>query len=69
MLYFAVNEDGSEWVFDDAPIRDERLGMWFGKNKYVNSILLPTSTTKKICGNETSWEDGFITEENEWDYQ
>ena len=43
--------------------------MWFGKNKYVNSILLPTGTTKKICGNETSWEDGFITEENEWDYQ
>lgn len=43
--------------------------MWFGKNKYVNSIHLPEGTTKKICGNETSWDGGFITKENELDFQ
>lgn len=69
MLFFVVDEDGSEWVYDDPPIKDEKSGIWTGKNNEVNFIHLPTGSTKKICGWETSWDGGFITKKNELDYQ
>ena len=69
MLYFVVDKDGSEWVYDDPPMRDFENEMWVSRNDDVNVIRLPLGSIKKFCGWETSWEGGMITKENELDYQ
>lgn len=61
MLYFVVNKDGSEWVFDNPPLRDYKNGIWVAMNDKINFIQLPLGSTKKICGWETSWNGGVIT--------
>lgn len=52
-LWFAVDKDGSEYVYDDKPmiIHSEK----YGGN--CNAIRLPIGTIQHITGKTLTWED------------
>ena len=51
----AVDEDGSEHIFEMFPERTE-YGTW-DMNAVASYIHLPPGTIKKLIGRELSWQD------------
>lgn len=60
MVWFAVDKDGSEYIYDNKP---ERIDSYWGiqESKIGEPIgvliLLPKGTIKKIIGKELTWDD------------
>jgi len=59
MVYFAVDQNGDEWVFDYAPRRRIASatikGYWDATGEYC--CELPTGTIERITDKELSWDD------------
>lgn len=60
-IYLAIDADGSEWAFDEPPIRDEESGTWVVDTSscdgVYNLIRLPSGTIFGITGEEHSFSD------------
>ena len=59
MAYLAVNEDNSEWCFNEKPIRFD--GMLWGAvdelRRDLDEVELPQGSIKKLIGYKLTWED------------
>lgn len=54
MAYLAVDEDGTEWIYDILPTRSDRWqGSWGGGY----SISLKSGDIKKLTGITLTWND------------
>lgn len=52
MAWLAVDKDGSEFIFDEEPERDEEVwdtNLWY--------IPLPEGSIKKLIGRNLTWDD------------
>lgn len=52
MAWLAVDKNGSEFIYDEFPKRDEEV--WDTKFSY---IPLPQGSIKKLIGRDLIWED------------
>lgn len=68
MLYFVVDKDGSEWVFDEPPKKDYFNECWIPSNNDTNVICLPKGSILKLTQTETSWEGGIVTKNNNYGF-
>lgn len=60
MAWLAVNENGSESIFQDEPRRiyfDDGLGSFWEGDKI---IVLSEGTIKKFLGRPLSWQDNAV---------
>ena len=56
MAYLACDKDGTEWVFDNLPIRS--AGDWDSKSFEDESYVeLPHGSIAKLIGRELTWSD------------
>lgn len=53
MAYLAVDEDGTEWIYDDEPFRQQYT--WV--ESFGCGIKLPSGSIAKLIGKELTWED------------
>lgn len=63
MAWVAVDEDGSEYIYDDKPERAN--GYWDrqeDKEGYPigGVVLLPNGAIKKLIGRELTWNDESV---------
>lgn len=67
MLYFVVDKDGSEWVYDEPPFKDYANGCYVpqGGSNYIN---LPEGSILKLTGTETTWDGGILTKANHYGF-
>lgn len=68
MLYFVIDKDGSEWVYDEPPIKDYINGCWLPQGENPNYINLPKGSILKLTETETTWEGGIVTKNNHYGY-
>ena len=55
MAWVAADKDGSEYVYQDKPIRKNEL---FDRQEDESElVLLPKGSIKKLIGRELTWED------------
>lgn len=52
MAYLAVDQDGTECIYYDEPVREQDEWYQFG-----DVIPLPKGSIAKLIGRELSWED------------
>lgn len=52
-IWFTVNKDGSEWIWQIKPIREDDYWLC----KYGNKMLLPHGAIEKLTGKKISWKD------------
>lgn len=59
MAWLAVDKNGSEWIFDDKPVRVNESYFDFPRYWYVcsNKALLPKGTIKRLIGRELYFYD------------
>lgn len=59
MAWVATDKDGSEFVFNNRPLRRESMGEWWPdiENMDKDIVLLPGGTIEKLIGRQLSWED------------
>lgn len=62
MAYVAVDEDGTEAVFEKKPFRGKKqwgTPSWdvYDDNAFYDFVVLPKGTIKKIIGRELSWQE------------
>lgn len=53
MAWVAVDKDGSEWIYNSKPHREDES--WV--DDYLNLVPLPKGAIKKLIGKELGWED------------
>lgn len=68
MLYFVVDKDGSEWVYDNPPFKDNSNGCWIPQFDDTNYINLPKGSILKLTGTETTWDGGILTKNNHYGF-
>lgn len=55
MAWLAVDMDGSEYVYQDKPIRKDKL---FDRQEDESELVqLPEGSIKKLTGKELTWDD------------
>ena len=55
MAWVAVDKDGSEYVYQDKPIRKNEF---FDRQEYESElVLLPKGSIKKLIGRKLIWKD------------
>lgn len=55
MAWLAVDKDGSEYVYQDKPIRKDKL---FDRQEDESELVqLPEGSIKKLTGKELTWDD------------
>ena len=56
MAWVAVDADGSEFIYDEQPVR---YGRWWnaGLTAGSNIVKLPIGTIEKLLGRVLTWED------------
>lgn len=60
MCYLSVNKDGSEYICDECPVRNNSYGKWiniYSESTYNEMIHLPKGSIKKLIGKELKWEN------------
>lgn len=62
MAWLAVDEDGTEWIYDQVmPYREDGEDFWranYDKHgESYSQIYLPSGTIRKLIGRELTWED------------
>ena len=56
MVFLAVDEDGSEWMYEDLPERNS--GRWYIPEKsYGVCLRIPTGSIEKLIGVSIFWKD------------
>lgn len=50
MAYLAVDSDGSEWIFESKPEKDNVWSTW------DNFVELPYGSIEKLIGKKLTWE-------------
>lgn len=55
-MWLAVDEDGTEWRFNEKPFRDKEENVWMVSDE-ADIKILPKGTIKKLIGRELKWED------------
>lgn len=64
MAYLAVDKDGSEWVFNKKPFRNNNgnCNNWYNLDSCYNKgcVVLPQGAIKKLIGRELTWEDEAV---------
>lgn len=58
-VYLAVDDDSSEWIYENPPIRGEDCNgkCWINDGEDDPLIRLPKGTIKKLIGKELTWND------------
>ena len=60
MAYLAIERDGSEWIFQEKPVRNEESGTWEERyNEFYmpgRYVCLTKGSIRRITGVELSWE-------------
>jgi hypothetical protein len=51
-IWLAVDEDGDEYVYEQAPRRREWV--WFSEGEWC---CVPKGTIKKLIGRDLTWQD------------
>ena len=55
MAYVAVDKDGSEWIYEEEPIRNKHyIGDW---GCYSESFKLPNGSIEKLINKKLTFED------------
>ena len=54
MAYLACDADGSEFIYNTKPMRDNKTRVWGGVTKCIE---LPPGSIAKLIGRELTWED------------
>jgi len=60
MAWLAADLDGSEWIFNDEPFRDQDGICWDSYDNYGDSlpvIKLPKGSISKLIGRDLTWMD------------
>lgn len=59
MAWVATDRDGSEFIFNNRPLRRESMGEWCLdiENMDEDIVLLPGGTIEKLIGRQLAWED------------
>lgn len=57
MAWVAVDEDKSEWVYGQRPVRDKEFVTWELAIVWSHCVRLPSGTIKKLIGRDLTWED------------
>lgn len=69
MAYLAVDEDGTEIIFRDKPLKYNKLpgiwhpleAKWFPQNpNHEFYVVLPKGTIEKLIGKTLTFEDGTV---------
>ncbi len=55
-IWFAVDQDGSEWVFNERPFRYGPRNVWFPV-EWGECVKLPTKSIQSITGRTLTWDD------------
>ena len=55
MAWVAVDKDGSEWVYNDEPIKDRDSNVYL--EPFWGSVELPSGSIEKLIGRKLTWED------------
>lgn len=64
MVYLAVDADGTEWIFDNTPVRSEEE--WNTFNMFKDSFIgLPKGSIAKLIGRDLTWCDEPVELTNE----
>lgn len=54
MAWVAVDKEGSEFIYETEPFRDENREWWWSA---INFIELPKGSIKKLIERELTWND------------
>lgn len=66
MIWLAVDNDGTELIFNVQPYRDYVDNIWCIEYIFDScTIKLPKGSIKKLIGKNLTWEDEPIELENE----
>ena len=66
MVWLAVDNDGTELIFNEQPYRDYVDDIWcIGYIFDSCAIKLPKGSIKKLIGRNLTWEDEPVELENE----
>lgn len=59
MAWVATDKNGSEFIFNNQPLRRESMGEWWPdvENMDEDIVLLPNGTIEKLIGRQLTWED------------
>ena len=61
MAWIAVDEDGSEWVYECEPVRNKYdRGIWVCEDMIDNLVLIPKGTIKKLIGRDLTWDNEAV---------
>ena len=55
MAWVAVDENKSEWIFEEEPTQEN--GIWMKESWENECVRLPKGSIKKLIGRELTWED------------
>lgn len=66
MVWLAVDNDGTELIFNEQPYRDYVDDIWCIRYIFDSyAIKLPKGSIKKLIGRNLTWEDEPIELKNE----
>jgi len=54
-VFFAVDKDGSEWIYSERPQRDGSNTVWC--IVHLSAYPLPEGAISRLIGRPLSWED------------
>lgn len=60
MAWVAVDKDGSEFIYEDKPDREDDCWSVWNQDftgETMNHVHLPKDSIKKLIGKELSWSD------------
>lgn len=54
MAWVAVDKDGSEWIFEDCPVRKNEEWVVGMRASWIDLLNIPKGTIKKLIGKDMS---------------
>lgn len=56
MPYLATDKDGSEWIYEEKPFKENNM-RWFPSDDNRRCVELPHGSIRKLIGRDLTWED------------